>query len=310
MRNTPMLQRMLQVAALLSAWPLGSTAQPTSIPDFAGIWGRNWFFLEPPFSGVGPVGSKRKLPDGREDIQGASFVVIGDDANPILTPRAAEALRRRAAISRNGAAPDPHNQCLPEPTPYTLALSSAIQIIQQKDEVVIIQVPDQKVRHIKMNVPHPAHVVPTWQGDSVGHYEGDTLVIDTIGQKAGPLSVIDPYGTPFSEKLHVIERYRLIDGVAARDAQVKNDARYFPAGVASFLTNEYGRGSIDPDTNKPGLQVEITVEDPVMFTTPWSALVTWRHVPGEWPEAICAENTREYYANRNTGIPTADKPDF
>jgi hypothetical protein len=237
-------------------------------------------------------------------------VLIGDDASSILAPRAAEALRQRAELSRNGAAPDPHNQCLPEPTPYTLAISSAIQIIQQKNEVLIIQVPDQKVRHVKLNVPHPARVTPTWQGDSVGHYEGATLVIDTIGQKVGPLSVVDGYGTPFSENLHVIERYRLIDGIAARDAQVKYVARYLPPGVPSPLTNEYGRGSIDTDTNKAGLQVEITVEDPVMFTTPWSALVTWRHVLGDWAEAICAENVESYYAGLNIAVPRADKPDF
>jgi hypothetical protein len=122
--------------------------------------------------------------------------------------------------------------------------------------------------------------------------------------------MVDMYGTPFSEKLHVVERYRLIDGAAARDAQQQHDARYFPPGVASPLTNEYGRGSLDPDTGKPGLQVEVTVEDPETFTTPWSALITYRHVQGDWPEAICAENTREYYANRDTAIPRADKPDF
>jgi hypothetical protein len=43
------------------------------------------------------------------------------------------------------------------------------------------------------------------------------LVIDTIGQKIGPLSMVDLYGTPFSLALHVIERYRLIDGATARD---------------------------------------------------------------------------------------------
>jgi hypothetical protein len=47
-----------------------------------------------------------------------------------------------------------------------------------------------------------------------------------------------------------------------------------------------------------------------MFTTPWKALVTYRRILGDWPEAVCAEYTREYYANKNTAIPTAGKPDF
>ena len=122
--------------------------------------------------------------------------------------------------------------------------------------------------------------------------------------------MVDLYGTPFSDRLHVIERYRLIDGITARDAQKAHESRYLPAGGSSPFTNEYGRGSIDPDTGKPGLQVEVTVEDPETFTTRWSGLITYRHVLGDWPEAVCAENTREYYANRDTPIPYTDKPDF
>jgi hypothetical protein len=150
-------------------------------------------------------------------------------------------------------------------------------------------------------------VTPSWQGDSVGHYEGDTLVIDTVGQKVGPLSMVDEYGTPYSRALHVIERYRLIEGEAASEAQRKQESVH-PDFPKPF--NPYGRGNIDPDTKKNGLQVEITVDDPGMLTVPWSGLVTYRHVLGAWPEAVCAENTREYYANKDTAIPVADTPDF
>jgi hypothetical protein len=158
-----------------------------------------------------------------------------------------------------------------------------------------------------MDAPHPAHVTPSWQGDSIGHYEGETLVIDTVGLKVGPLSMVDMYGTPHSEALHVVERYRLIDGEAARDAQRKQESVH-PDFPKPFYP--YGRGAIDPDTEKKGLQVSITVEDPGVFTTPWSGLVTYRHVLGEWPEAVCAENIHEYYHNKETEVPRADKPDF
>jgi len=117
------------------------------------------------------------------------------------------------------------------------------------------------------------------------------LVIDTIGQKVGPLSMVDRFGTPFSAALHVIERYRLIDGATARDLQLKHESTYFGAGRSSPPNNPCGRGDIDPDATNPGLQVEITVDDPAVFTTPWSGLVTYRHVQGQWPEAACAENT-------------------
>jgi len=56
------------------------------------------------------------------------------------------------------------------------------------------------------------------------------------------------------------------------------------------MRGPYGRGTIDPDTAKKGLQVEFTVEDPGVFTTPWSGRVTYRRVIGDWPEAICAEH--------------------
>ena len=62
-------------------------------------------------------------------------------------------------------------------------------------------------------------------------------------------------------------------------------------GATGLDGSPYGRGDIDTDATKPGLQAEITVDDPAVFATPWSALATYRHVKGEWPEAVCAENT-------------------
>jgi hypothetical protein len=118
--------------------------------------------------------------------------------------------------------------------------------------------------------------------------------------------MVDLHGTPFSAALHVIERYRLIDGAMARDLQRKHESAYFGAGRSSPLTNEYGRGEIDPDPTKPGLQVEITVDDPATLATPWSAFVTYRSVQGTWPEAVCAENTRGWVSL----VPQALKPDF
>jgi hypothetical protein len=60
------------------------------------------------------------------------------------------------------------------------------------------------------NQPHPARLTPSWYGDSVGHNEGDTLVIDTVRVKIGPFAMVDMYGTPYSQALHLVERYRLL----------------------------------------------------------------------------------------------------
>src|SRR3984893_13819327 len=276
----------LGLTAATFVWP-AFAAETTSIPDLSGLWGR-WFNLEPPSSGPGPVVSSRRRPDGS-----IMQSVVGDFTNPILTPHSAEIVKKNGDLELGGIViPNPHNQCRPQPTPFTLSIELGTQIIQQKDEVLLMYLSDHQVRHVRMNVPHSDHPTPTWQGESVGHYEGDTLVIDTIGQKVGPLSMVDRFGTPFSAALHVIERYRLIDGATARDLQLKHESTYFGAGRSSPPNNPYGRGDIDPDPTMPGLRVEITVDDPAVFTTPWSAFVTYRHVPGTWPEAVCAENTR------------------
>jgi len=95
--------------------------------------------------------------------------------------------------------------------------SGAIQILQQPDKVAILYTYDHQIRHVRLNQSHPAHVTPTWYGDSVGHYEGDTLVIDTVGIKVGPFATVDWYGTPHTEALHVVERYRFIDDEAAKE---------------------------------------------------------------------------------------------
>ena len=76
-----------------------------------------------------------------------------------------------------------------------------------------------------------------------------------------------------------------------------------PAGVN-------GNVAVDPDYKGKGLQLQLTVEDPKIFTTPWSANVTYRRIKGPWTEQICAENVFEYYSGKYTAIPTATKPDF
>jgi hypothetical protein len=110
-----------------------------------------------------------------------------------------------------------------------------------------------------MNQPHPAKVVPSAHGDSIGHYEGDTLVIDTVGVKVGPYTMIDRLGTPYTVALHVVERYRLIDYEAAVEAQ----ARGFKEWTRSQAYD------VDPDYKGQGLQLEFTVEDEGVFTMPW-----------------------------------------
>jgi hypothetical protein len=89
-------------------------------------------------------------------------------------------------------------------------------LLQQPDKITILYYADHEVRRVRLNQPHPVQVTPSWHGDSVGHYEDDTLVIDTVGIKIGPFSMVDWYGTPHTQALHVVERYRLIDYEVSR----------------------------------------------------------------------------------------------
>ena len=80
--------------------------------------------------------------------------------------------------------------------------------VQSPKEVVMIMEGDHQVRHIHLDVPHSANPQPSWYGESVGHYEGDTLVVDTVGLSTE--TFVDNYRTPHTEKLHVVERWKLV----------------------------------------------------------------------------------------------------
>jgi hypothetical protein len=166
---------------------------------------------------------------------------------------------------------------------------------------------DHQFRQVRMNQPHLASIKPSWHGDSVGHYEGDTLVIDTVGIKVGRYTTIDRLGTPYSSALHVVERYRLLDADAAREAQERGQKEW--PRIPAY--------PIDPNYGGKGMQLEFTVEDENVFTMPWTALITYRRpMTNEWEEFVCGENIQQYYAARqyysdpDAMIPVADKPDF
>ena len=76
--------------------------------------------------------------------------------------------------------------------PYILSMQFGAQLLQQKDEVVLVYLVDHEVRHVRLNSRRPTDAAVSWHGDSIGRYEGDTLVVDTVGIKVGPLSMVDP----------------------------------------------------------------------------------------------------------------------
>jgi hypothetical protein len=190
--------------------------------------------------------------------------------------------------------------------PYILQRQQ-VQLLQQKHQITLLYAEGHQVRRVRLNSKHPERVKPSWYGDSIGHFDGDTLVVDTVGIKVGPHSMIDSYGTPYSEALHLVERYRLIDydeGQAAAARSERENRRL----IADSLT---GNGvGIDPEYTGKALQVQFTVEDENVFTMPWSATTTYWRASGDWIERSCAENVNSYYPGQNSFVPTASSPDF
>jgi hypothetical protein len=285
-----------------SAMTASTPAHSAAIPEFAGLWARTSLGYEKPLNGRGGVENRMRRPNGASNLG----QLVGDYTDPLLKPAAAAVLKRLGEVSVQGIAfPQPSNQCLLYPPPYIASNNQEIQLLQEKDRVTILTMFDHQFRHVRLNAEHPAHVTPSYYGDSVGHYEGDTLVVDTVGIKVTPLGMVDIYGTPFSDRLHVVEKFRLVDNATAKAFADRGEAEN------GRVAGDNGDGvEIDLSDRGPGLQLEIAVDDPVMFTRPWTGTVTYRRPLGNWAEMVCAENTHEYYAGKDTAIPVALKTDF
>jgi hypothetical protein len=268
----------LILAALLAPGHAGSESADR-IPALASNafgWLADTEFL-PPLSGPGPVTSDRSHPYVRNNTVGQPTFRIADVSNPILMPWVRERMQRdNEEVLAGKFAFTARSSCWPAGVPGFLVFgcgARTVYFIQTGKEVVMINDGDQQVRHIYLNAGHSPRVIPSWYGESVGHYEGgDTLVVDTIG--LNDKSFIDNYRTPHSNKLHVVERWKL-----ARDARM--------------------------------IEVSITVDDPGAFTMPWTARQVYQRAQqGPLIEQVCAENNTNYFGENVVPIPVAAKPDF
>lgn len=271
------------ITALFCAGALspGLAADPASAPDFAPDLNTGWLALEDEFiappSGPGPVLSDPAHPYlsfYKYPRNPNPAFRVADLSNPILQPWVREELRKANEKALSGkTVMHPKERCWPAGVPgFALYPATPVYFLQTPKEVVLIWTQDHQVRHVYLNTPHSAKVTPTWFGESVGHYEGDTLVVDTVGVTTK--AFVDFYQTPHTDQLHVIERYRMIEG-----------------------------GKM--------LEVNVHVEDPGAFTTPWNAIQRYRRVEqGPMPETACSENGVDHF-NQDVGpFPEAAKADF
>jgi len=231
--------------------------------------------FQPPLSGPGPVVSDPAHPYYSNQSGRQPTDRVADLNNPILQPWVVERLRKSNAATLAGKIPySPRETCRPAGVPGFDVFSRLrpIYFLQTPREVTIINEGDQQSRRVYLNVPHSKNPKPSWYGESVGHYEGGELVVDTIG--LNDKTNVDNYLTPHTTQLHVVERYKM-----AADGK--------------------------------SLELSITVDDPGAFTAVWGARQTYRRMPQEkMQEAVCAENNVDFFAQGYFPVPQAEKADF
>ena len=138
---------------------------------------------------------------------------IADLSNPNLKPWVKEHMKKdNDEVLAGKIAFTARSSCMPAGVPGFMAYGgpTPLYFVQTLKEVWMIFSGDHQVRRVYMDVPHSESPKPSWYGELVGHYEGETLVIDTIGQN--DRTVVDPYRTPHTGKLHVVERWKIVDG--------------------------------------------------------------------------------------------------
>ncbi len=270
------------LAAVLCAFtPAGAARAADPQLNLAPTGSTGWLaqddeFIAPP-SGPGPV---RSAP-GHQYISFYKYrdnphpiFRVADLSNPILQPWVRERLRAVNERSLSGKViSTPKERCWPVGVPGFLLLpATPVYFVQSPDKIAMIWMQDHQVRHVYLNVPHSTDLKPSWFGESVGRYEGDSLLVDTIG--ISERTFVDNYLTPHTAQLHVTERFHLVDGGKT-------------------------------------LEVNAHIEDPGAFTTPWNAIQRYRRVEqGPLTEMACAENNGDHF-NQDLGpMPQADKPDF
>ncbi|HMI95778.1 MAG TPA: hypothetical protein VK479_04650 [Micropepsaceae bacterium] len=264
--------------ALWPAFAADSAAIPNFSPTPTTAWSTNRptsdDFIPPP-SGAGPVMSDPAHPYVPNGGGRQPTYRIADLTNPILKPWVIEKMKKANDDVMAGKVPYiARERCWPAGVPalniYTRG--QPIYFIQTAKQVLIVNELNTQIRHVYLNVPHSAHVTPTWYGESVGHYDGDELVIDTIG--LNDKTFVDNYRTPHTDQLHVVERFKMIDGGKT-------------------------------------LQVTMTVEDSGAYNMPWTAIQRWRRLEERaMLEEYCAENNVAFFGYDVVPIPQADKADF
>jgi hypothetical protein len=258
-------------------WGALTVAAAAQVPDFGAKDSIGWVgmggdFLPVPGPGPKPLTFDPKYPYVPNNTGAQPTFRIADLTNPNLKPWVKERMKKdNDEVIAGKIAFTARSSCTMAGVPNFNGFGGAqpYYFIQTPKQVWMIYSGDQQVRRVYLDVPHSENPKLSWYGESVGRYEGgDTLVVDTIG--LNDKTVVDPYRTPHTTKLRVVERYKLIE-------------------------------------NGAQMEVNFTVDDPDAFYEPWSAVRRFRRVALPYYEEVCAEGNRMLF---DYNIPKADKPDF
>ena len=275
----PVIRFAIGIAALGITLSVTPSLADANAPDFNGTWGKYTYNYPKPYM------------KGREIANGFN--------NEYLQPWVVEALKRDDLVSASGKGiATAHSLCYPEGIPYVFG-ETRVQILQTPTEITMLFGGEQEqARTIYLNRAHPEHVAPSWYGDSVGHFEGDTLVVDTIGIAANPESgSMGVFGTPHTDKLHVVERYRFLKNGEKAVLGGPNPNANNPTIVADEIARK-GRM----------LRLTFTLDDPGAYRKPWSVTLDFLPLKTPIQEYICTEN----YQDKDLVplIPKSEMPDF
>ena len=194
------------------------------------------------------------------DLSGVWFIdeyhrTILPKEDPPFQPWAKELLAKRDYDNTHhdpDIAIDPTEKCIPPGTPRIMFQPFPWEIVYARDRILIIFEYQALLRQIFIDGrKHPDDLEPTYMGHSIGKFEGDTLVVDTVG--FNDKTWLDPMGLPHSDAMHLTERIRRVDH--------------------DTLVDEY------------------TIDDPKAYTQPWKASRTFKLKPDwQIKEYVCTEN--------------------
>lgn len=154
---------------------------------------------------------------------------IGGNVKPgdiVMTPWAQAKFDAYTKLGDGRSKMDPRRDCFPLGMPRDMYEPVPIEIVQSPDQIVILLENDHISRHIFLDTTeHPKELSPTWMGHSIGHWEGDTLVVDTVALRGE--TFIDGGGHPHTPNMHLTERIRRVDANTLDDQVTVDDPKAY-----------------------------------------------------------------------------------